>query len=418
MSGGVEKKYAGLPDLDTQPDVFESPDVPALVEVGTDVDRDGESDGIYRGKIDARVAFKHFKKSDQGRVGVDKGMYIYEIPSRGEGITGTPMEKMKKLQYEIDLLSKEISTIRNTEENLSGGNKENAPKSLLVEEGVNPADMAKQVLGLKNQLDALNVGKTFGSLELSAENRLAFLHQKHLTEQIEKNISLYKEKGKASEGERGQSVGKSEGSGDCLKYELICRQEDSGKASDVAVLEKRIASLERLLGGDMASVLSAGSEQGLDSSDLFSVVESIVKRVDALDAVKLQKVDAKIQAVLGHLRSMKGQKGSTENELNSQKLDALYESWTKSEAVVPLVPSIVERLTALKGIHENAATVSQSLTDVESSQRKMEGDVAKQRELLMTVQKEFETNVNTIKDNFDALEQRLANICKKLEAGV
>ena len=94
---------------------------------------------------------------------------------------------------------------------------------------------------------------------------------------------------------------------------------------------------------------------------------------------------------------------SIDAELTS-KINALYGTLSNIEAMSPLLPSVLERLRSLRDLHANAATASESLSQVEREQQDMKEELSSWRVGLEKVEKAVEQNEGNMKENTEIVE--------------
>jgi len=101
------------------------------------------------------------------------------------------------------------------------------------------------------------------------------------------------------------------------------------------------------------------------------------------------------------------------------KINALYGTLSTIESLAPILPSVLDRLRSLRSLHADAATASQTLTNVESRQEEMQQELQGWREGLGKVEKAMEQGEKTIKSNTEMvddwvkdLEERMRKMCK------
>ncbi|CAG8528058.1 7343_t:CDS:2, partial [Racocetra persica] len=131
----MSSKYSALPDIDTQPDVYETPDTVEDAEVSDDgvsvstyqllfPSIEEQNEDIVNDKITVGEAVDKFKDSTGEAAETDaerailhkKQLYKqyvkrpleYEILPRDPALQETPLQKLRRLQYEIQELNEEV----------------------------------------------------------------------------------------------------------------------------------------------------------------------------------------------------------------------------------------------------------------------------------------------------------------------
>ncbi|KAI9243528.1 Dynamitin-domain-containing protein [Sporodiniella umbellata] len=130
----MTSKYSSLPDIDDQPDVFETPDAdenaPAI-SYESQVQQSGDEDeNVIKTQVSVKDAANRFKKSVVDATDIDfsdrltrrkKAMYRtfvqrppaletseYEMLPKDIALEETPLQKLRRLMYEAQELNEEI----------------------------------------------------------------------------------------------------------------------------------------------------------------------------------------------------------------------------------------------------------------------------------------------------------------------
>lgn len=156
----------------------------------------------------------------------------------------------------------------------------------------------------------------------------------------------------------------------------------------------------------------------LDVPDLSlkSAVLQLAKRVDALSKQKMEELDFRFHTITKQYDELKKKKASlsaTENAETTKKIDELYDLVKKWDSIASCIPDVVDRLSTLRNLHEQAAQFSKTLTHLDTVQQQLRDELAVQTVSLKTVDETFQKNVKTIEANFAALDKRIAAITGK-----
>ncbi|XP_064354760.1 dynactin subunit 2 [Dromaius novaehollandiae] len=76
------------------------------------------------------------------------------------------------------------------------------------------------------------------------------------------------------------------------------------------------------------------------------------------------------------------------------------------------LPDVVQRLLALKELHEQAMQFGQLLTHLDTTQQVMAGALKDNAALLAQVQKTMKENLAVVEDNFAAIDARVKQLAK------
>ncbi|XP_071190823.1 dynactin subunit 2-like isoform X5 [Salvelinus alpinus] len=343
---------------------------------------------------DKRVSTKGLDFSDciskNKRVGYESGEY--EILAEGCGVKETPQQKYQRLVNEIQELSHEVETTQATTKDSS------------AEERLTPVVLAQQAAQLKQQLVSAHLDTLLGPqahINLADPDRA--LAERLLT-QLEAARSS-----RGSTGERKASAKAPDG---VVLYELHSRpeQERFTDAAKVAELEKRLAELETAVGSgsDKQGPLSAGVQGG----SLMDTMELLQARVSALDSATLDQIEARLQSVLGKMNEIAKHKATIEDADTQNKVSQLYDVVQKWDTMATSLPQVVQRLMAVKELHEQAMQFGQLLTHLDTTQQMINNSLKDNGTLLPQVQTTMKDNLLSVEENFAALDQRMKKFNK------
>ncbi|XP_022079910.1 dynactin subunit 2-like [Acanthaster planci] len=402
----ADPKYANLPGIDTQPDVYETSDLPED-DQQQEVD-ELKSESVEHFNVNANTAFSKFKDkklldgnvdfSDRVSHSRRTGYFVprteYEILEEGTEIKETPVQKYQRLQHEIRELSDEVEQLKQAAEDSKSPS-------------VTPVSLMQQLSGLQEQLYGLHLEKILGSdAMLEAADPQGTLPKKLLS-QLEafKNLSV-------------QSAGKSPAKPDpqnqdgCITYELHYSPEQAkfAQLSKASELEQRLAKLEDIIGQDSQkfSFLTADTS----SKCLMDAAVQLQAQIGLLDPLQLDHADARIQGLLQHLNQVKEKKKTAEDAGKESKISELYDMVEKWDGIADTVPAIVERLQALKDLHEQALQFSQALSHLDTTQQQLTSALNNQDTLLKELKQSFATNMTSIQANCHSLEERMKKFQK------
>ncbi|XP_064825289.1 dynactin subunit 2-like isoform X1 [Oncorhynchus masou masou] len=345
----ADPKYANLPGIaSNEPDVYETSELPEDDQAQFESEELG-SDNVERIVVNPNAAYDKFKDkrvstkgidfsdciSKNKRVGYESGEY--EILAEGCGVKETPQQKYQRLVNEIQELSHEVETIQAT------------TKYSSAEEHLTPVVLAQQAAQLKQQLVSAHLDTLLGPqahINLADPDRAL---AKRLLTLLEATRSSRRStvEGKASAASKAPDG--------VVLYELHSRpeQEKFTDAAKMAELEKRLAELETAVGSgsDKQGPLSAGVQGG----SLMDTMELLQARVSALDSATLDQIEARLQSVLGKINEIAKHKAAIEDADTQNKVSQLYDVVKKWDAMATSLPQVVQRLMAVKELHEEGA---------------------------------------------------------------
>uniref|UniRef100_A0A669FC97 Dynactin 2 (p50) n=1 Tax=Oreochromis niloticus TaxID=8128 RepID=A0A669FC97_ORENI len=392
----ADPKYANLPGIAfNEPDVYETGDLPEDDQAQFESE-ELCSDSVERIVVNPNAAYDKFKDkhvstkgldfsdriSKSRRVGYESGEF--EILGEGCGVKETPQQKYQRLVNEIQELTQEVDTIQA------------ATKESNAEERLTPVVLAQQAAQLKQQLVSAHLDSLLGpQAHINLADPDGALARRLLT-QLE-----------AAKGSRGSSAGDSKptastkGPDGVVLYELHSRpeQEKFNESAKMAELEKRLAELETAVG-------SGSDKQVHTQSQLLQA------RVSALDSATLDQVEARLQSVLGKMNEIAKHKAAIEDAETQNKVSKLYDVVQKWDAMSTSIPQVVQRLVAVKELHEQAMQFGQLLTHLDTTQQMINNSLKDNNTLLTQVQQTMKENLVAIEENFAALDQRMKKLSK------
>ena len=97
------------------------------------------------------------------------------------------------------------------------------------------------------------------------------------------------------------------------------------------------------------------------------------------------------------------------------KINALYGALPTVEKMKPVLPVLLDRLRSLRDIHQNAATASETLKNIEGRQEEMADEIEKWAEALAKVEGVVEESTGTVEGNMLKVEGWVREIERKME---
>ncbi|RYP74404.1 hypothetical protein DL771_003071 [Monosporascus sp. 5C6A] len=404
----LNRKYANLPDLDSAPDIYETPEltddtstIPTTAdqpysdnEFGEDDDED--ADGISRSRlridqarsrflpsqVDARdVDFsdrldgkrKSYKASSRRQRGLEDGTEIGDLSDEEDG---------ESLEKRIARLKREIEEAKEE----YGKRKAEAQDTDLV--------------SLSRALDELST-KPEGGIPSTPRAERAAKDSKEETAE--------------------ESTFQPNGATYTVTYAPSYEQSHAlAKAAD---FDRRLVLLEQAI-GITSSALPELESNGLPRAILptldtlqkqiltlseasTSSLDSISRRVRTLtqEADQLEKSRKAAKAAQDALASQGGTvPAEADDTEQTAKINALYGTLPTIESMTPLLPPLLDRLRSLRAIHADAATASETLERIERSQSEMASDIKVWREGLEKVEAAMGEGETAMKTNMDVVD--------------
>lgn len=274
-------------------------------------------------------------------------------PSKEEEL---PLEKLGRLSTEIAELEAQLQSTAST----SG------------------KEFDEQLVGLATDLKTRLVTASSQKMEHDGLTRL-----------IRQNLQTLKEKPTPAAARSGASE-------TGVVYELY------GTATNPSTtMENRILKLERLLGSSQNQVTHDSLVNRLDE------LEALVKTVDPAVLEQTATKAKVIRADLEAASKARNKLTATYKKEDSKMIQQLHQQMVELEGLSGYLPSLVERMQQLAGLHVQASTFSTRLVHLEKSASQLGATVSSLEGTLDQLQTNMVENVQTMENNMGALDERL-----------
>ncbi|KAG5951199.1 hypothetical protein E4U53_003584 [Claviceps sorghi] len=414
----LNRKYAALPDLDSAPDIYETPEltddnstVPATTNRAQsddefyDVDGDDEDDnGISRTRLRINEARSRFLAGNVDSSGlrfsdrVDGKRKSYRASSRRQRILHDGTHELGDFSDEDD----------DEDESLE---RKVARLTREVEEARAEYMKRSSAVGGSSQLEA---SPTEGLSSLS-----------HVLDEIAKPLGLDTSQAPTNAAvSRSPAINQAEGvpAEDGATYTITYAPsyEQSHALAKAADFDRRLLLLERALGISLSSATEAGSN-GLPRA-ILPTLDALEKQISALSQASTSSLDAisrrvrTLAAEQEKLNDTREKAKALREELGKQspapvdeseqesKIKALYGILPTIENLTPMLPPLLDRLRSLRAIHAEAATASQTLERIESQQTEMNGELKLWKEGLEKAEQSMKDGETLMKENVTVME--------------
>ena len=201
---------------------------------------------------------------------------------------------------------------------------------------------------------------------------------------------------------------------------------DAGAMSKVALLDSRLASLERALGVSSLDNLEMAANGQNDFSPVLPTLALLDRQVHLLSSVPSQPhLDAIVQKLQEGQSSLQDVSkdgdgtGPTSNLTleDMAKLRSLYAILPTLTSLAPTLPPLLTRLRSLRTLHTNAAAASQTLDEVERRQDEADREIkewveglAKATEAVKGAEEGMRENVASIDTWIKDLDERVKRL--------
>ncbi|KAL6700602.1 Dynamitin domain-containing protein [Trichoderma pleuroticola] len=418
----LNRKYAALPDLDSAPDIYETPEltddnstVPTTAARTLSDDEfygvDDETQNISRSRLRIDEARTRFSPATIDISGADFSDRVdgkrrsYKASSRRQRILQDGTEELGDLSDDDDVesLERKIARLKREVEETKDEYAKRKGASAGGDDG-SPGDLRLE--SLSQTLD-----------DLSRRSGITGIQK------IDPTSSS-----------AGEAVAGSLEAGPTYTITYAPTYEQTHALAKAADFDRRLLILERSLGISSSSMSEAG-EGGLPRAILPTLdslekqistlsqastanLDTISRRVRALatEQDKLNESREKAKALREELGKHAGSPPADTSEQEA-KVNALYAILPTIENLTPILPPLLDRLRSLRAIHADAATASQTLDQIEKQQAEIATEVKlwkdgieKLEETVSSGDKVMKTNVEVMEGWVKDLEQRLEKL--------
>lgn len=417
----LNRKYAALPDLDSAPDIYETPELTddnSTVPTTTvkshsddefDEDDDVDSAGISRTRLRIDQARSRFLPAQVDARDVDFSDRLngkrksYKTSNRRQRILDDGTEELGDFSDEDDgeNLARKIARLkREIEEAKEEYGKQKEAKTN------GPSEDAAQELELASLSQVLD--------EISK-------HPEELAQGLGfRPARIVPEPGTGTK-EPGTDLGDANATY-TVTYTPTYRESHAlAKAAD---FDRRLLSLEKAIGigsSAFSEVDSSGLPRAIVptletlqkqistlSEASTSNLDSISRRVRTLiqEAEQLEKSRRQAKAAQDALSSTGATPEGTSSGDSEQiaKINALYGTLPTIENLTPLLPPLLDRLRSLRAMHADAATAGETLERIEKRQADMALDIKQWREGLDKIEAAVKDGESSVSGNMKVVE--------------
>ncbi|KAF5026782.1 hypothetical protein F66182_1136 [Fusarium sp. NRRL 66182] len=420
----LNRKYAALPDLDSAPDIYETPEltddnstVPTTAaRTNSDdefYDVEDETPGISRSRLRINEARSRFLPTNVDANGVDFSDRVdgkrksYKASSRRQRILQDGTEELGDLSDDDDDESLERRIARLKRE---------------VEEAKN--EYAKRKGESQAQADAS---------EATSDDRLTSLSQ--VLDEISKPtgrrgpVRTTKTVPSPSQEEKAEEPAREDATYTVTYAPTYEQSHALAKATD---FDRRLLMLEKGLGINN-SLMSEADANGLPRA-ILPTLDSMNKQISTLSEASTANLDAISRRVrtlaqdqdklndsrekAKSLREELGRNAPTapaEESEQEAKINALYGILPTIENLTPILPPLLDRLRSLRAIHSDAAAASDTLTRIERQQAEMAAELKQWNEGLERIEAAVKEGNVCIEKNKQVMEGWVKDLEERME---
>ncbi|KAL4811284.1 Dynamitin-domain-containing protein [Aspergillus unguis] len=453
------KKYAGLPDLDLAPDIYETPDltdeastVPTTtVPTASNAGDNGSDSDIDRDPVNADEARAHFLGAtvDARQVNFSDSIATkrksYRSKSRqrrnnlaededSDGENESLERKLARLQREVEELKDEMA----------------ASQQPAAESGDAPGENQRLDDGVEKLSQALD-NLYAESRGVSQSNSAAAL----ISQKLASNPSTQMSEANATQSKALTSNADTEPASGALAHaaafdaRLALIESAMGISTSANPfvsdgtsnpplqpvlpaldhLTSRLSTLMTLLGGPnpipaapTTSTPAASTATTPHLEMLSTRVRKLTADAEALASARKRAIDSAKAAQnsrLTHTASdfspIDPEQAAAQRDEQATKIQALYATIPTIQSLHPILPSVLERLRSLRAIHAGAAQASESLDELEKRQADMAGEIQQWREGLKVVEEKMGQGEAALKSNIELVEPWVRDLEKRME---
>ncbi|CAI7675859.1 unnamed protein product [Penicillium palitans] len=466
------KKYAGLPDLDPSPDIYETPDLTdeastlptATIRTDSDHDDAGSNSDIDREGVSADQARMHFMGAavDARDVNFSDSISMKRQAYRSKSMSRRRRRRREDGVEEVgdlsdsedESLDRRLARLRREVEDLKVemANKTDGAETGNGSQGAAAAEKSGENLGdgvaeLSRALDNLHASRGAAS---SSHSAAALLSQKLGSET------------------RSATDAKTQSSADASKTVVstvpVPAASSAGILSHAAAFDTRLALLESSVGISSASnpfVVDGINES--TSHPVLPALDQLTSRLSALTGLlvgtnpasatpgvanaapgmttphlealstRVRKLTTDAEALTAARRKafeaakavhnarlassdadvVPALEASTDDD-HAAKIQALYTTLPTIQSLHPLLPSVLERLRSLRACHAGAAHAADSLNELEKRHAEMASEIEQWRDGLTTVEEKMQQGEAALRSNVETVEPWVRDLESRL----
>ncbi|KAJ1729988.1 hypothetical protein LPJ61_003255 [Coemansia biformis] len=207
--------------------------------------------------------------------------------------------------------------------------------------------------------------------------------------------------------------------GEAPPADLAPRPARAPPPAEAALLERRIAALEATVG--------AGVEAG--GRCLADAVARLRQQLDVLaDPQRVDGIHRRVRQALVEMDRLEAAgtqaartpadaaDGARIDPAAARRIDELYDKLAAVDALVELAPATARRLQSLARLHADAAGAAARIGRIEAEQASVGGELAAMRDVAAALRTTMGDNAAALRDNIGHLDARIAGLGDRLAA--
>ncbi|KAG6030919.1 hypothetical protein E4U40_007571 [Claviceps sp. LM458 group G5] len=416
----LNRKYAALPDLDSAPDIYETPEL-------TD---DNSTVPTTTNRAQSDDEFYDVDEDDDDENGISRTrLRINEARSRF--LSGNADTNTSRFSDRVDGKRKSYRASSRRQRILHDGTYELGDLSGDDDDGGDDESLERKVARLKREVEEAKADymkrstTNNGDSQSEAISTEGLRSLSHVLDEIAKPLGLDTTQAPTNAaGPNFTSVNQAEGvpaeDGATYTIKYAPSYEQSHALAKAADFDRRLLMLEKTLGIGSSSATETGSNGLLRA--ILPTLDGLEKQVSTLSQASTSNLDAisrrvrTLAAEQDKLNETREKAKALREELGKQnpapvdeseqesKIKALYGILPTIENLTPMLPPLLDRLRSLRAIHADAATASQTLERIESQQIEMTGDLKLWKEGLEKIEHSMKDGETLMKENVKVME--------------
>lgn len=426
MSEATRPKYDSLPGIDTDPDIYETPDLAEDVSTiqastvvseseGDDDDDDPERSAVHHQRLQTRQARNRFQPSRVDAQGVDFSDNIaaqrrsYRTTTRarrrrGEILGDNSDEEKEAFAEKLLRVKRELAELENeVEQRVAAGEKSK------VEE----PDVKQQIEYMASKVDTIYAMRRGGARGAEA--------------QLDRTVKKFKD---YKPFEPSPKLSKAITNRPPLPGTQIQKSQLEFVLNQGADFDKRITQLEDSLGlnGNTMPELSDSA-----SFPVFSSLQRLEQTLGLISDASTNNLDAAIQQIKKltedaeelketRLEAARAGSGSTTGDSKAvsypdqeAKINALYGTLPSIDKLAPILPLVLERLRTLRLVHTSAWQADEVLSELQNRQARQEEEIQQWERQLVIVEKDMEKCTAAMHNNIKVVGEDVKRIDTRIE---
>lgn len=308
-----------------------------------------------------------------------------------QDLVESPLQRFKRLEIEL-------SSLKNDLVEMDQFASEEDKKQLI---DFDPINLSKQVEELQSKVKTLHLETIGAKVDINKLNNKAKKDLLHDSMNALKKDLAIREKTDGQKGDESSIV---------FKLFTDLEANDLARANKVSELNQRLANLEIVFGAGNAAVNERQISKlcnNIENKSILGLIESLSSKMNLIEKQSLEQTESRLQAVSSRVNQLNEKKSLVDDQEKLNRVNELYTMVSKWKDMSALVPSVVDRLSALNDVHQKAFEFPAILSRLNAEQDSIKQNLNTSTDVLKDLEKNFEANMASIKKNFDLLNEKI-----------